>query len=119
VSATDRHARHIVSALTELGVLTADGTRFPLRLVFPATLASHWMPGLFPKRVAPAEVGGGELTFRRRARSVFSTGKSLSSGANQPQARLVLFSADGRASSGSHPVEIRRTPFQQRRHKNL
>src|SRR5713101_5086697 len=36
VGATDRHARRIVSSLTERGVLTADGARAPLRLVFPA-----------------------------------------------------------------------------------
>src|ERR1700724_3668846 len=54
VGATDRHARRIVSALTEHGVLTAAGPRAPLRLVFPATLASRWMPGLFPERDSPA-----------------------------------------------------------------
>jgi len=63
VGATDRHARRIVSALTERGVLTADGARAPLRLVFPATLASRWMPGLFPERVFPAARRGRELTF--------------------------------------------------------
>jgi len=63
VGATDRHARRIVSALTERGVLTADGARAPLRLVFPATLASRWMPGLFPERVAPGARRGLELTF--------------------------------------------------------
>ncbi len=51
VGATERHARRIVSALTERGVLTADGVRAPLRLVFPAALASRWMPGLFPEKV--------------------------------------------------------------------
>jgi Fic family protein len=51
VGASDRHARRIVSALTERGVLTADGVRAPLRLVFPAALASRWMPGLFPEKV--------------------------------------------------------------------
>jgi Fic family protein len=50
VGATDRHARRIVAALMERGVLTADGARAPLRLVFPAALASRWMPGLFPER---------------------------------------------------------------------
>lgn len=45
-----RHARRIVSALTERGVLASDSTRAPLRLVFPATLASRWMPGLFPEK---------------------------------------------------------------------
>jgi Fic family protein len=52
VGATDRHARRIVSALTERGVLSADGPRAPLRLVFPAALASRWMPGLFPEHVS-------------------------------------------------------------------
>jgi Fic family protein len=51
VGATERHARRIVSALTERGLLTADGVRAPLRLVFPAALASRWMPGLFPEKV--------------------------------------------------------------------
>jgi Fic family protein len=50
VGAGDRHARRIVSALTERGVLTADSARAPLRLVFPAALASRWMPGLFPEK---------------------------------------------------------------------
>lgn len=51
VGASDRHARRIVSALIELGVLSAEGARTPLRLVFPAALASRWMPGLFPERI--------------------------------------------------------------------
>src|ERR1700682_384962 len=51
VGAGDRHARRIVSALMEQGVLTADGVRAPVRLVFPASLASRWMPGLFPEKV--------------------------------------------------------------------
>jgi len=55
VGATDRHARRIASALTDRGVLTADGARAPLRLVFPATLASRWMPGLFPEKVKVRE----------------------------------------------------------------
>ncbi|MFN7650806.1 MAG: Fic family protein [Acidobacteriota bacterium] len=44
----ERQARRIVSALLEKGVLTAESQRAPLRLAFPATLASRWMPGLFP-----------------------------------------------------------------------
>src|ERR1700682_191247 len=51
LGAGDRHARRIVSALMEQGVLTADGVRAPVRLVFPASLASRWMPGLFPEKV--------------------------------------------------------------------
>jgi Fic family protein len=50
VGAGERHARRIVSALVERGVLTSEGPRAPLRLVFPATLASRWMPGMFPER---------------------------------------------------------------------
>jgi Fic family protein len=46
----ERHARRVVSALTDREVLASDGPRAPLRLVFPATLASRWMPGLFPER---------------------------------------------------------------------
>jgi Fic family protein len=46
----ERQARRVVSALTEQGVLTSESTRAPLRLAFPATLASRWMPGLFPER---------------------------------------------------------------------
>ena len=47
---TDRHARRIVSALIERGVLVSDGPRASLFLAFPAALASQWMPGLFPDK---------------------------------------------------------------------
>ena len=47
---SDRHARRVVSALTERGVLTSESTRAPLHIAFPATLASRWMPGLFPEK---------------------------------------------------------------------
>ena len=46
----ERQARRIVSALIERGVLTAESPRAPLRLAFPAALATRWMPGLFPER---------------------------------------------------------------------
>lgn len=49
---TARHARRIVSALIERGVLVSSGPRDPLRLAFPAALASRWMPGLFPDKVS-------------------------------------------------------------------
>jgi Fic family protein len=52
VGAGERHARRIVAALIERGVLAADSARAPLRLVFPATFASRWMPGLFPEKAA-------------------------------------------------------------------
>ncbi|MGC8519541.1 MAG: Fic family protein [Steroidobacteraceae bacterium] len=44
----ERQARRVVSALIERGVVTSASTRAPLRLAFPAALASRWMPGLFP-----------------------------------------------------------------------
>jgi Fic family protein len=46
---TPRHARRIVSAVTERGILTSKGPRDPPLLAFPAALASRWMPGLFPE----------------------------------------------------------------------
>ena len=50
VGVVERHARRVVSALIDRDVLTSDSPRAPLRLVFPAALASRWMPGLFPER---------------------------------------------------------------------
>lgn len=47
---SDRHARRVVSALIERGVLTSESTRGALHIAFPAELASRWMPGLFPER---------------------------------------------------------------------
>jgi Fic family protein len=46
----DRQARRIVSTLVDRGVLKSASARAPLRLAFPAALASRWMPGLFPER---------------------------------------------------------------------
>jgi hypothetical protein len=37
-------------ALVDKGVLTSESARAPLRLAFTATLASRWLPGLFPER---------------------------------------------------------------------
>jgi len=50
VAASDRHARRVTAALIERGVLVSTGPRSPLRLAFPARLASRWFPGLFPER---------------------------------------------------------------------
>jgi Fic family protein len=47
---SDRQGRRIVSALLEKEVLTSESPRAPLRLSFPAILASRWMPGLFPDK---------------------------------------------------------------------
>jgi hypothetical protein len=49
VGTGERQARRIVSALLEKQVLVSDSPRAPLRLAFPAALASRWMPGLFPE----------------------------------------------------------------------
>jgi hypothetical protein len=51
VGVGERHARRIVSALIARGVLAWESSRAPLRLVFPAGLASRWMPGLFPEKI--------------------------------------------------------------------
>ena len=48
VGTGDRQARRVVSALIERGVVISASSRAPLRLAFPAALASRWMPGLFP-----------------------------------------------------------------------
>jgi Fic family protein len=50
VGTGDRQARRIVSALLDKGVLVSESPRAPLRLAFPAALASRWMPGLFPEK---------------------------------------------------------------------
>ncbi len=45
-----RQVRRIVSVLLERGVLESESNRAPLSLMFPATLAPRWMPGLFPEK---------------------------------------------------------------------
>ncbi len=52
VGTGERQARRVVSGLTEHGVLVSESSRAPLRLAFPAVLASRWMPGLFPEKGA-------------------------------------------------------------------
>ena len=50
LGAGERHARRIVSELSKKDVLVSETPKAPLRLAFPAALASRWMPGLFPER---------------------------------------------------------------------
>ncbi|MCP4385834.1 MAG: Fic family protein [Hyphomicrobiales bacterium] len=45
-----RTARRITSALIKHEVVTSESLRAPLRLNFPALLATRWMPGLFPEK---------------------------------------------------------------------
>jgi Fic family protein len=49
LNVTDRHARRLTSVLIEKGILISDSPKSALKLAFPATLASRWMPGLFPQ----------------------------------------------------------------------
>lgn len=46
----DRQARRVIEELAKREIVTAVSTRAPIRLAFPATLASRWMPGLFPEK---------------------------------------------------------------------
>ena len=50
LGASDRHSRRVVAALIEHAIVVSESTRAPLRLAFPAKLASRWMPGLFPEQ---------------------------------------------------------------------
>jgi len=50
LGASERTGRRVVSALVEHGVVKAKTTKSPLRIGFPARLASRWMPGLFPEQ---------------------------------------------------------------------
>lgn len=47
----ERHARRVVAALLDRGVLRSESSRAPLRLAFPASTAGRWMPDLFPDHV--------------------------------------------------------------------
>lgn len=49
---SERSSSRVVSALIDRGLLTSESTRAPLRLAFPAALASRWMPGLFPEKTS-------------------------------------------------------------------
>ena len=50
LGSSSRHARRVTSVLLKRGVLVSRSTRAPLRLAFPAELASRWLPGLFPEK---------------------------------------------------------------------
>jgi len=47
---TSRTASRVTSQLLARGIFKSDSPRAPLRLAFPAVLASRWMPGLFPDK---------------------------------------------------------------------
>ncbi len=50
VGASERQGRRITSSLIDRGVLTSDSAYSPLRLIFPAVLATRWLPGSFPEK---------------------------------------------------------------------
>lgn len=50
LNASKRTARRVVAALSEQGVVASATPKSALRIVFPAKLASRWMPGLFPEQ---------------------------------------------------------------------
>ena len=50
IGASERTANRVVAGLIEHGVLTSATPKAPLRIAFPARLASRWMPGLFPEQ---------------------------------------------------------------------
>jgi Fic family protein len=51
-----RTATRVVSELLETGILASDSAKSPLRIAFPAKLASEIMPGLFPALGVQASV---------------------------------------------------------------
>lgn len=48
---SDRAARRVTASLIDHEVLISESSRAPLRLNFPAKLATRWMPGLFPEQM--------------------------------------------------------------------
>jgi hypothetical protein len=51
IGTSDRHARRLVAVLMDRHVLVSERPRAPLRIAFPAALASRWIPGLFPEKI--------------------------------------------------------------------
>jgi Fic family protein len=47
---SERTASRVVAGLIDRGVLASQTPKAPLRIAFPAKLASYWMPGLFPEQ---------------------------------------------------------------------
>ena len=52
---SERTSRRVTSALSDRKVVVSDSSRSPLRLGFPATVAHHWLPGLFPEAAINAD----------------------------------------------------------------
>ena len=50
LNTSPRSASRITKALADYGIIKSDTPKSPWHLVFPAKLASRWMPGLFPEQ---------------------------------------------------------------------
>jgi len=50
LGASPRSASRITKSLADYGIIKSDSPKSPWHLVFPAKLASRWMPGLFPEQ---------------------------------------------------------------------
>lgn len=50
LGASARTASRVVAGLIDHNVVTSESSKAPLHIKFPAKLASHWMPGLFPEQ---------------------------------------------------------------------
>lgn len=83
---TDRHARRVVSALLDRGVLASEGPRDSVFIAFPAALASRWMPGLFPdpppEAPAPIPAPVSTSALRQELSRVFELKDTLGDPAN-------------------------------------
>jgi len=86
IGVTDRHARRVVSALLDRGVLASSGPRDPLSITFPAALAPRWMTGLFPdppqEPSMPASTPLSAKTLRHELARVFELKDTLSTPAH-------------------------------------
>lgn len=47
---SDRSSQRITRELLDKGLIKSESTRAPFELAFPATLATRWLPGLFPEK---------------------------------------------------------------------
>ena len=50
VSTSERQSRRVTSALVERGFLESKNARAPFTLKIPVTVATRWLPGLFPEK---------------------------------------------------------------------
>jgi Fic family protein len=51
IQMSERTGRNILKGLLEEGLLASSSEKGPIRLSFPATVASHWFPDLYPHEI--------------------------------------------------------------------